>query len=379
MVSYMFYSFVVVGITLIFHLSTKYQRYTTAGSEQRRNSNRYNFVIKKETVLVILSIIAMGIVAAFRGNAGTDSYAYRFDYENDIFSSQWREYEEGFVFLSKCLRTLNFSYQAFFFVLAVILSLFICMSIMKEKRNIDATTAIFVFLTDLYLFSFNGTRQAIAIGICLYAVLLFLDEKFIKGIIVVLFATLFHRTALICLGIVLIQICIKYKRSKLMMTAVILGVAAFIMNPSWMQTIVKYVFRSDYYTGYITKTTYSTNALLYYCIMYLPVFIVILCTYKGWRDNPRYRTLMVITIVGYVLSSLEIMASGGIGRIGYYLKYSNILSLAYCARMPLYVPFTNRELSARTTKVLIFVYCFILMVFSYFIKQYNQIIPYGWF
>ena len=196
---------------------------------------------------------------------------------------------------------------------------------------------------------------------------------------VVLFAMLFHRTALICLGIVLIQICIKYKKSKLMMLAVVLGVAAFVMNPGWMQTVVTYIFHSDYYTGYVTKTTYSTSALLYYGIIYSPVFIVILCTYKYWKDNPRYRTLMIITLVGYVLSSLEVMASGGIGRIGYYLKYSNIFSLGYCSKSPLYIPFINRTFSAKTTKILIFMYCFVLMVYSYFIKQYNQIIPYGWF
>lgn len=106
--------------------------------------------------------------------------------------------EKGFVFLVLIASQLSDNYAVLLGIIALICVTCYLLTIARLISRYE--TALFLFITlGSYTFFFNGARQGIAVAICFLALRFLLERKAIPYILLVLFATLFHKTAIIVL------------------------------------------------------------------------------------------------------------------------------------------------------------------------------------
>ena len=95
-------------------------------------------------------------------------------------------------------------YKIYFFIIATIQAF--GMVRLYRKYSPDYVTAIFLFLlsTDFVSWMQNGTRQFVAVSICLLAVDFMLQKKYIPAVIFVLIASRFHQSALLVIPVMFV-------------------------------------------------------------------------------------------------------------------------------------------------------------------------------
>lgn len=163
---------------------------------------------------IIHAIILMSpyiVWAGFRGNF-VDTFAYRRRFFNAPSSlSQISNYiaenpdDKGFSIILIFLKSIVGNSDTMFFL---IIALFqgICLIYVFRKYSSNYWISIFLFIMSCSYISwmFNGIRQFIAVCICFLGTDLMLKKKYIPLLVLILFASTIHGTAIIMLPIVFI-------------------------------------------------------------------------------------------------------------------------------------------------------------------------------
>lgn len=178
----------------------------------RKKSNKY------KKFFLGLSFSAMILILGLRAESvgeDTKNYLYMFDRAkdvqwNDIFHEfsfrttyfTWdygyqEQVETGYLILNKFVHIFTDSGHAFLFVIALLTCVLFAVFIYKNSNDVFLSTYIFMCET-LYMFAFNGMRQALALSIAIQAYSMIKDRKFVKAISTILLAFLIHNTAVIC-------------------------------------------------------------------------------------------------------------------------------------------------------------------------------------
>lgn len=155
---------------------------------------------KKNLIFIIIAFTQLGIISVLRYHIGFDynMYAVGFNFMNeDGFGvMQYKDWEIGFVFLSKLLGIFlpNFIWYIGFFVIAALVPTAIFI-----YKNSDMPWVSTVLYVNMFLFfmTMNFLRQAVALSIVMLSWHFMKRNKFIPFVITVIIASLFHQTALI--------------------------------------------------------------------------------------------------------------------------------------------------------------------------------------
>lgn len=146
-------------------------------------------------VFSALAVIVPSITAAFR-ESGIDYKSYMSMYRSIRSGQGYESIEPLWYLLNKIMPT----YEWVLFISAVIflgMAYYAMCKFVKEKR----TLAWFIVLTVCYGTFYNGMRQMIAVSISFAAVALFFEKKYIRGLLLIVLASLFHKSALFMLVI----------------------------------------------------------------------------------------------------------------------------------------------------------------------------------
>lgn len=186
------------------------------------------FSLKRKITIKILSIIifVFFIFSFIRWETGTDWQSYY-----DVFKSikePWvmkedvysLEFESGFMFLNHLAKSISDSYTIMLFLQGAIL--FFCLNTSLVKYSLYPIFSLLIF----YSMSLAGiffVRQTIAMCILLCAIPYITQRNKAKFIIIVILATLIHRTAIIFL----ISYPLFHYRLKLRTIIVVITIAIF--------------------------------------------------------------------------------------------------------------------------------------------------------
>lgn len=332
---------------------------------------------KNRNIYFILSVLLPSLFAAMRGETGSDSLMYRIAYEQGSIH-RWVDFEIGYNFLMKIMRMLKLPYQALFFVVAMIIMTFVIFSIYKKREVIDVKISTFIFMVGLYLFSFNGMRQSLAISICILAIIFLSEGKLIRSIFLILLASTFHLSALICLGVIVFKYALSSKYYKQILVIIVLVVFYFITHRKLLGEIILWVTGSSYYAGYVIRdATIEANIFMYF-IKALPVLLIGFLDIRYYKLQKDMYQVYAVVVVGYIIGAMGTMTDTQVGRLGDYFEYLNIILMGFCATKPL--PIGNKNvLSAKTTTQLIYVYFFLMMIYNTFLRNFSDLVPYGLF
>lgn len=222
-----------------------------------------------------MPLIVLSLFAGLRSyQVGTDSgtYTRHFRSNLNIYNFEFEEgVELGYQLLEYILLSINADYFWLFILTAILI---VCCYLTIFKRySVNYAFSVFLFITlGVYTFFFNGLRQGIAMAIFVLAIPYLLEKKFIPYILVCLFASLFHTTALFMIPFYfMVNLRIKplYKIISTFLGS--LFISSFLINylATTNERYESYTEISDEAGGLLTLGFYSILLLFIYLIILL--------------------------------------------------------------------------------------------------------------
>ena len=162
-------------------------------------------------LFAVVAVVPLVVWAGYRGNVG-DTVAYIQAY-GDMPSSFGgiRSYiagvnkDQGFYFISAVIKCIIGNRQAIYFIIVAAIQCFFLFRIYR-KYSTSFAVSFFLFIasTDYISWIFNGMRQFVAVTLIIAGFPWILEKKYVKAIILILIASLFHQSALLVIPFVFI-------------------------------------------------------------------------------------------------------------------------------------------------------------------------------
>lgn len=295
-------------------------------------------------IAVLLYFFPLFILTAFRANEiGPDTYSYYMNfYKIGLFESigdalDYSRMEPGYVLVSYLFSRINISYYVFqFFV-----SLFIYYSFgtFIYRYSINIPLSCFVFVANNYFFGImNVVRMWIAISILLFSVKYILERRFGFFLIIVLFATLFHFSALLFIFL--------YPLSALKFSVDRIALLFFASLIIFLAAIPFFVFITNLiglYGNYITSDRFDvSDNIAIVLTLAINVCFFAFVTYERIRNDNTKATILgpiwaekvTIENISYaamivtVCISIIGLSNNIMGRISHYYDVFLLLSIA---------------------------------------------------
>lgn len=259
---------------------------------------------------------------------GTDTISYKqiFNFVGSNFSfKHLTVYEFGYSLLNAIIYSITNNFTILLFLCGIIIFGCAFFAILKLSEDSAVSIAIYVGL-GLYAQSFNAIRQYIAFSLILIG-LVFLMKKnqWWTFLIVVLFATLFHKTA-ICALVILPFKYIKFNWIILggMGICSILGIILF----PYLAKLFDLVFKTGYYNSYNTLTDgFTVKNIMFLSIILIALMLSLLFRnkVKNMGDEQKLKNfdfylynLIVFTIIKIIsMFTVELL-----DRVGLYFMFS---------------------------------------------------------
>ena len=292
-----------------------------------------------------------------------------------ILNSYYSRIEIGFFTLSWLLSRMVPNSQILIFATGLISVSSICFFIYKNSRDVVLSTILFVGF-QFFAFWLTAMRQVLAMSIVLLCIELFLRrKKWLLFIFGVLFAFLFHSSALVCLLFLPIYL---FKNLKIQYTIYLLFIFILFVG---MDLLLPVVANLSGYTIYIDSKFNQSNyfAAVIKAILVASGFIISTYFSKKYKkrfpfvsrlysDDPLY----LITFVSLGISLLTIQSTL-FERVAYYFIIFLIILIpnAYC-----YSNSKEKTVFKIGTIFLSLMYCAIVLAFR---PEWTRVVPYSFF
>ena len=235
----------------------------------------------------------------------------------------------------------------------------------KSEENL--INYILVFLLLVFNSTFNILRQSIAIFIILYSYHFLKEKNYLKYIIAVLIAQLFHSSAIMCLSFILIVFVSKSKYKYLYTILFALGMVFAMSSIDSISTTFNFnSFVSDKYMRYIISDKSNFNAKIFFVKM-LMCFLTLF--FSKFSNDEKYKELTLFPIIDLVLYS-----SSNWIVYGYRMSYYTL---------PFYILLIPKISSSLKNKESKFIYNFCIIglmicywVVRYYIYKYDGTMPF---
>lgn len=265
--------------------------------------------INGQKIFFILSCFAVIVFQGLRSfSVGTDLKSYLSSYieigKKEFWDFEYRNFEIGYVFLNKILNLFGFSERGFLFIIAILIQVPIFLTIYRYSE-MPLFSILWYFAFGNFIMTFSGLRQSIAMAACFSAYHLIKRKKLLWFLVVVLLASLFHKSALFCL---LLYPVFYIKMNDVgAVFALLLVVAVFIFRKQIFSIL------SSLYYGETRETT-STGAYTMFAV-YFVLFVISFLKYSKDRIFYGFRNILLLLVLIYALASVH----DYITRIGFPL------------------------------------------------------------
>lgn len=341
---------------LIFFFSWAYKRFG--------EKNKYNKRIAWCCFILISCVIAfrhpsMGVDLGYG-----QSFGYLGSFEN-INSYAWGEvlsleeflnYERGYIIFNKLIGFVCNDPQFFLGACAVVSIAPVFYVIYKQSDDITLSTFIFLGLP-AFLMLFSGLRQAIAIGLCFLSILLIQKKAPVKFVLLVLFASLFHSSALIFL-FAYPAYYIRIGKSVRIISVFLLGVVF-----AFRKTI--FPFLCEWF-GYNDVEMDNNGAVTFFWVF---VAIYIYAFLLDYGENQGYLNLFYIACFCQSMAGLH----NTVMRVGYYYMLALVIMLPNIIQ-------NTKDDTIRIFSKLVVPICFIVFALhSIYTSTWAEAYPHFWF
>lgn len=167
-----------------------------------------------------LSMLPLVAMFGLRYGIGTDYFSYEYIYEfihavsiSDYIVKHFANIGEYRIELGYyILNYLSPSYRLLLWSIGILIFGLLLLAINDYPKEISFAFALFIYLSTQYIYSMNGMRFAVAVCFVLAAYNALICEKNRQFVLLILFAALFHKTAICCLMMLFLK---QYKDKRI--------------------------------------------------------------------------------------------------------------------------------------------------------------------
>lgn len=263
--------------------------------QYRVDSDGYNKARKKLAMFTaILLILQSGLRHV---GVGPDTYQYMMSFQDRIkwsWSQVFQNFidvyqygegkDAGYYMLVKSFSVFSSDYQMFLLFVAVLVFAPMVRFIYKNTSRLeDIWFALLLYMTLFYsFFSVTGIRQAIATGLCLWAVEYIKERKMIAFLVCVLIGGFIHKSALLFLPFYWIAH-VKHPHAIFLGSLCVFPIMVYLGNEFTLQLAL--ISGSENYLGYAEQETAGAyNLILFYFFISITGFI------RYWKDKEFMKT-----------------------------------------------------------------------------------------
>ncbi|SFB29993.1 EpsG family protein [Cohnella sp. OV330] len=254
-------------------------------------------LVRPNRLLAIGVAAVLVAVAGLRNNIG-DTFFYMHAFEVNDFSwySILKEKDIGFGIFQKVLKSYTDDPQALVFIIALVTDIFIVLALYRYSRMFEV--AVYVFITSgAFIVSMNGMRQYLAAALLFWATKYLLTNSWKRYMLIVLFASIFHQSALIMVPIYFLVRRKAWTRS----TFILLALAILIVfGFNQFQGLLFAALQDTSYGEY--QNFQEGGANLIRVIFYIvPLVIAYIGREKLRALNPRIDIFVNMSLIGAAL------------------------------------------------------------------------------
>lgn len=263
--------------------------------------------------------------SALRIYTGNDYQTY-ISHFHDIYRGNYVVTERGFnLIVTAVYRFFQKECYLVIFALFAFLTVGVFLKALYDQ-SVDFTMSFFLFMTlGVYFQTYNTVRYYFALSIVLYAMRYILRKQYIRFLIAILIAALFHKTALIVIPLYLLA-AVRWKWQHLIILG-ILAVSGLFFQEQYMELFVKLYPSYAEEEEYLASGGFSIVNVLR-CVAVLVFSLYVLRGNKEWyadRETRFYFQLNLGALALYLCFSFVPFLS----RIGYYLNISHLFFLPF--------------------------------------------------
>lgn len=286
----------------------------------------------------LFSFFPVIIMATFRGDMG-DSYAYKMMFR-DLPStiSGLISYipsvtkDKGFSVLSGLIKCLIGNNDVIYFFILAFMQGIILVSIYRNySTNYLLSIFLFIASTDYLSWMFNGVRQFTAVIIIFASTKFMIEKKWLPTILLILFASTMHQSALLMIPIVMIVQGKAWNKRTILFLLVSLIAVTFVDQ---FTNILDDMMQETQYANMVTDWTMwgddGTNIfrVLVYSVPTILSFVGL--KYIHYEDDPIINFCANMSIVSTGLYIISMFTSGiFIGRLPIFASLYNYILLPW--------------------------------------------------
>lgn len=298
---------------------------------------------------IILSILLYSFIFGVRYGVGMDFFAYLDTYNIAISKGlNYLRFEPGFLLLVDYCTRFKLHFSIFFAIIALIQISFLLFAF-KDKKLLPYIIFA-LFCLDILSWQ-NGLRQIISVSIFIFAIKYIRDGFWLKYILFIAVALLFHKSAIILFPVyfILRRNCLNKQWSISLQLIVLLIVVAIGPQVSSISNLIfskfDFIFNEFDYSEYAnyTKISSSSRGVGFLCNL---IIICVLISYsnklKLFFKNDSFYIFYTLSYFGYLFMNLTI-GSIILNRPNYYFNGLFFVSVAYLMRY-LYLNFRTNTI-----------------------------------
>lgn len=231
--------------------------------------------------------------------------------------------EESFLDICALLLTI-WENNHFLFVGFAFISHTLCLfRLWKDREYIAFRWSVFAYYILFFAFSLNGMRQFVAMSIVFYATAFVREQKYIRFILMVALASLFHTSALVGMAYLFFEmIFLRFFDRKRKMITFLLVVVGGIFGFSILSNLI------NQYARYFDRQSSSFGIMTIAKFVLLILSVVIIETSSDKKERYRYLSVRWNFFVGLLLNSLNYFFLY-MGRIGHYFSIFEVVFIGY--------------------------------------------------
>lgn len=318
----------------------------------------YLCVKYNKKVYLIISFIIPMLIGGLRYDVGTDYMSYLEYYINHI------DIDIGFTIISLVARLFD-NFKVMFFTYNFLTLIFVYLALNNISKQ-NRSAALFLFLFLYFTTGFNAIRQMLAVAILFYSYKYIVNKSFIKYLLFVMLASVFHSSAIITIIVYPIVI----SDNKFVKFIIYVSLITFII---FFEKMILFISNINYFSHYSIYISYTDsikfNNLSFFIEMF---FLLYVLRYKSKmiKYNPSNKYYLSLYFIGVLL-----MLTGFINpyakRMSIYFTISSVFLLS---SMPCIFKNSKDRL---LNYILIFGFTLLRFIITVYILHQSKIIPYA--
>lgn len=201
---------------------------------------------RSKEILVFIAVGILFLTSAFKYETGIDWYVYQKMMQNTptlnqmlsdstAYPNVFKQLDPGYNFLVAIVKTLGGTIQTVFIIMALFTAIFLYKSL-KAFAVYPLVSIVIYFGIVFFVMDMSGIRQALTLSLFFYSLKFVHSRRFLKYIITLLIAVLFHWSAVFLLP--LYFIIHRHYSKRLLICFSLISMIIFFTAAAWLDSII---------------------------------------------------------------------------------------------------------------------------------------------